>query len=137
MTTKLLALALLAASSNPRQIGVPIGKGETLATVQLGAPSGGWTVDRMMHSVGSVASTVADYAGEAKDKVKEMAAGAGDTAKHTAEKVQQWAGDAYDATSHVAGDFGKECTALVRRFPVPALLVGFGLGMLIGRSVRS
>ena len=94
------------------------------------------TVDRMMHGVGSVASTVADYAGEAKDKVKDLAAGAGDIAKHSAEKVQKWAGDAYDATSHVAGDFGKECTSLVKKYPIPALLVGFGLGMLVGRSIR-
>jgi ElaB/YqjD/DUF883 family membrane-anchored ribosome-binding protein len=95
--------------------------------------SGGGVMDSIRDEVKDVAHSVADFAHGAKDRLKEYAGEAGDTAKHAADKVQHWAGDAYDATAHAAGDFGKEVTALVRKYPVPALLVGFGIGMLLGR----
>ncbi|NVJ08457.1 DUF2135 domain-containing protein [Myxococcus sp. AM001] len=47
-------------SANPRQQGVPIGKGKTLPAVTLSAPSGGWTVDRMMLIEGTVSDTTID-----------------------------------------------------------------------------
>ncbi|NOJ82702.1 DUF2135 domain-containing protein [Myxococcus xanthus] len=47
-------------ASNPRQQGVPIGKGKTLPVVTLSAPSGGWTVDRMMLIEGTVSDTTID-----------------------------------------------------------------------------
>ncbi len=46
--------------SNPRQQGVPIGSGTKLAKVTLTAPSGGWTVDRMMLVEGSLSDTSID-----------------------------------------------------------------------------
>ena len=33
-------------------------------------------------------------------------------------------------------DFGSELTTMVRRYPIAAVLVGFGIGMLLGRSAR-
>jgi uncharacterized protein YfaP (DUF2135 family) len=45
---------------NPRQQGVPIGKGTKLAKVTLTAPSGGWTVDRMMLVEGTLSDTTID-----------------------------------------------------------------------------
>jgi hypothetical protein len=35
------------------------------------------------------------------------------------------------------GDFGKEITTMVRRYPIPALLVGFGVGLLLGRAAKA
>ena len=58
-------------------------------------------------------------------------------AEHAGEKAQKWAGDAYDATADTMGDFGKEVTSMVRKYPIPALLIGFGLGMLLGRAART
>ena len=94
-------------------------------------------MDRAKQTVGDVASSVADYAGAAKDKVKDLAVDAGDAAKVASDKVQKWAGDAYDATTHVAGDFGREVTSMVKKYPIPSLLVGFGLGLIVGRCVRT
>lgn len=94
-------------------------------------------VDRARQTVGGVAASVADYAGTAKDKAKNLAIEVGETAKVASDKVQKWAGEAYDATSHVAGDFGREVTSMVKKYPIPALLVGFGLGMIVGRSIRA
>ena len=56
----LAALLTQAPAANPRQQGVPIGKGKTLATVRLTAPAGGWTVDRMLSVEGTVSDTTID-----------------------------------------------------------------------------
>ncbi|MBN1206711.1 MAG: DUF2135 domain-containing protein [Myxococcaceae bacterium] len=59
MLPVILAL-LLTQSGNPRQQGVPIGTGKTLAKVTLSAPTGGWTVDRMMRVEGTLSDTSID-----------------------------------------------------------------------------
>ena len=74
----------------------------------------------------TVAHAVADYAGEV-----------GERARHAADRAQQWAGEAYDATAHAARDVGQELTSLVRRYPIPAVLVGFGMGVVMGRALRA
>jgi uncharacterized protein YfaP (DUF2135 family) len=55
-----LALLLTQTSGNPRQQGVPNGSGTQLAKVTLTAPSGGWTVDRMMLVEGTLSDTTID-----------------------------------------------------------------------------
>lgn len=60
LSVLLAALLTQAPSANPRQQGVPIGEGKTLATVRLSAPSGGWTVDRMLKVEGTVSDTTID-----------------------------------------------------------------------------
>ncbi|WP_426733737.1 DUF2135 domain-containing protein [Myxococcus faecalis] len=55
-----LLLSQTPPAANPRQQGVPIGKGKTLPTVRLSAPSGGWTVDRMMLIEGTVSDATID-----------------------------------------------------------------------------
>src|SRR5690242_2947310 len=58
MLPVLLAVLLSQApTAHPRQQGVPIGQGKTLPTVRLTAPSGGWTVDRMLLVEGTVSDT--------------------------------------------------------------------------------
>ena len=52
------------------------------------------------------------------------------------DKAQRWAGDAYDATSDAMGDFGKELTTMIRKHPLPSVLIGFGIGLLLGRAAR-
>jgi len=53
----------------------------------------------------------ADVAGQVKDKAQEYAT----TAAHKAE------------------DVGRGLTDLIRQYPMPALLVGFGLGFLVAQ----
>ena len=96
----------------------------------------GSTMDSVKEEVKAVAHSVADIASGAKDKVREFADDAAQQTKQAAEKVQKWAGDAYEASGQAAGDFGREVTSFVRKYPVPALLVGFTLGMLLGRVSR-
>ena len=42
----------------------------------------------------------------------------------------------YDSVAHTAGDFNKEVTDLIKKHPVPALLIGFGVGLLMGRALK-
>jgi uncharacterized protein YfaP (DUF2135 family) len=57
-------LALLVCTALPAAAreaeGVPIGKGKTKSTVTLNAPTGGWTVDRMILVSGTVSDTTID-----------------------------------------------------------------------------
>jgi ElaB/YqjD/DUF883 family membrane-anchored ribosome-binding protein len=77
-----------------------------------------------------------DMASTARDKVEDWAGDARDAVQHAGEKAQRWAGDAYDATADSVSDFGNEVTAMVRKHPLPALLIGFGVGLLLGRTMR-
>jgi ElaB/YqjD/DUF883 family membrane-anchored ribosome-binding protein len=87
---------------------------------------GGSFVDTVRDNAQSAMSAVGDYAGQARDM-----------AGNAADRVQHWAEDAYDYAGKHAGDLGQEMTSLIRRYPVQALLVGFGVGLLLGRVVRA
>src|SRR5262245_247202 len=76
----------------------------------------------------------ADVAGRAPEKAREWADDAYDAAKDAGQRVQRWAGEAYDAAADRVGDFGKECSTLIRRHPLQAVLIGFGVGLLLGRA---
>ena len=65
------------------------------------------------------------WAGDAKEAVQ-----------HAGEKAQKWAGDAKDVAADAVGDFGREVSSLVRKHPLPSLLIGFGVGLLVGRAAR-
>ena len=126
-----------------------------------GARQGGGTgtVEGLKGHAQSAVNTLTDYAGQAKDKAQDAIHSATDSVGHAAEKVQRWAGDAYGSASEGVGhaadkaqrwagdaydmsaehvkDFGQELTGMVRRYPLPAILVGFGVGLLIGRTSRA
>ncbi|MBI3180207.1 MAG: histidine kinase, partial [Deltaproteobacteria bacterium] len=54
----LVVCALL--SAGERQVGVPIGQGKSKPKVTLTAPTGGWTIDRMILVEGSVSDATVD-----------------------------------------------------------------------------
>jgi ElaB/YqjD/DUF883 family membrane-anchored ribosome-binding protein len=92
--------------------------------------------DRVKENAQHVADKAGEYASQAREKVADWAGGAGDAARQAGEKVQRWAGDAYSATSDAMGDFGKELTTMIRKHPLPSVLIGFGIGLLLGRAAR-
>jgi len=96
----------------------------------------GGMVDKAKDAAQHLADRAGDYASQARDKVGEWAGDAGDAARQAGHRVQEWAGDAYDYASDHVGDFGKDVTAMIRRNPIPAVLIGFGLGLLLGRSAK-
>ena len=60
LSVLLAALLTQTAPVSARQQGVPIGRGDKLPTVRLSAPSGGWTVDRMLLIEGTVSDATVD-----------------------------------------------------------------------------
>src|SRR5262245_46027011 len=94
-------------------------------------------MDRAKDAAHNVADRAGDVAGTVREKAQDWAGDARDAVQHAGERVQRWAGDAYDATAEQVGDFGKELTNLVRKHPIPALLIGFGVGLLLGRAARA
>ncbi len=93
-------------------------------------------VDRVKEGASHLLDNAGNITGQAREKVADWAGEAGDVAKQAGQKVQAWAGDAYDATADKVGDFGKEVTSLIRKHPLPSLLIGFGVGLLVGRAAR-
>lgn len=75
-----------------------------------------------------------EVAHQAREKVEEWAGDAKEAVQHAGEKAQKWAGDAKGAAEDAVGDFGREVSSLVRKHPLPALLIGFGVGLLVGRG---
>jgi len=97
------------------------------ATDRIGnqGDAGGF-VDKVQDQAQSAMHAVGDFAHTARDRVGAYAG-----------KVEHWAEDAYEHAGEYARDFGHEVTSLIRRYPVQALLVGFGIGLLLGRVARA
>lgn len=91
----------------------------------------GSVVETVKETAQDVASGAANLAGRAKETAQEWASAAGDAAGQAGEKVQEAASYAMDR----AGDFGQELTRLIRRNPVSALLISFGIGFLLARTL--
>lgn len=87
-----------------------------------------------------VAATVTSAAQDVASRVTE-------TAGTAATKAQELAGSAVTAVTDAVAGVGTyvqdkglqglsgDLTALIRRYPVPALLIGLGIGFVLGRSV--
>jgi hypothetical protein len=86
-------------------------------------------VGAVKDKVHDVAAGASELVGKATDKAQQWASSVGDAAVYAKDKAQQMA----SATVEKAGDLGKDVTALIRRHPIPALLVGIGTGFLIGQ----
>lgn len=120
----------------------------------------------MKEKARDMASGAAEVAGQAKEKAQEWASTAAEKAGEARATVGQGMesiagkirekgpqqGMLGSATSSVAdtveaagtylqehdfADMGKEVTNLIRRYPIPTLLVGIGLGFLLARATRS
>ena len=83
-------------------------------------------VDTVKDNAQSAMNAVGEFTHTARDRI-------GDYAGQVGDKVQNWAEDAYDSAGNYAKDFGQEVTTLVKKYPVQSLLVGFGVGLLVGR----
>jgi len=87
------------------------------------------TIQQVKDQAKEVVDSASDLANKAKDKVQEIAS---NVATQVKDKGQEFAHTAAER----AEDLGVELTNMVRRYPVQALLVGFGIGLLMGRVSR-
>jgi len=90
----------------------------------------GQAKDKANEVTAQVSDKVSELAGQAKDKASELAGQAKD-------KAQEWATEAAQMTGATVKDLGNELTDLIRRYPAPALLIGFGLGFMIAKASSS
>lgn len=91
--------------------------------------STGGAIQKMKDQASEVVENATEMASQAKDKVQDIAS---KVATQVKDKGQELA----SAAAEKAQDLGKELTDLVRRYPVQALLIGFGIGLFLGRSSR-
>ncbi len=107
------------------------------------------------HMAGSVAQQTREAASTVSHKAEGAAATVGEGMTSMAQTLREQAprtGMLGSAASNVAdtlerggrylqeeglGGMGEELTNLIRRNPLPALLIGFGVGYLIARATRS
>jgi hypothetical protein len=85
----------------------------------------------MTSTAQNVASRVTQTAGMAADKAQEVAGSAATAVTDTVAGVGTYVQD-----KGVLG-LSEDLTGLIRRYPVPALLIGLGIGFVLGRSVRT
>jgi ElaB/YqjD/DUF883 family membrane-anchored ribosome-binding protein len=80
----------------------------------------------------NLASSASNLASEAKETVQEWSCAASQAASRVKVKAQEFASTA----AHRAESLGEDATTLIRRYPVQALLIGFGAGFLLSRLRR-
>jgi hypothetical protein len=85
-----------------------------------------------------------DAAGNVADKAREWTGGAVDAVKESdvVNKAGEYVSDAWETGSrylqeHNFKDMAEDVAGVIRRNPIPALLVGIGLGFILARSLRS
>lgn len=83
-------------------------------------------MDTVKEGAESAVNTVTEFATDAKDKVGQWTSDATGAAR-----------SAIGCTTDTMKEFSGEVTDFVKKYPIQAVLVGFGVGLLIGRTVRS
>ena len=106
-------------------------KGSSGRVGTAGSPSG-FAAPQENRGTATIADKVRDTAADAWHKTEDLASGAVDSVKGAAQSVAHAAEHAYDATKEKTGELADSLTCMIRRNPVPAVLVGLGLGFLIG-----
>jgi hypothetical protein len=79
-----------------------------------------------------MATSASQVAGKVKDTAEEWASSVGSAAVQAKDKSQEVVG----AAAENVGEVGQEVTALIRRYPLPALLVGAGVGFLLAKMLQ-
>jgi hypothetical protein len=97
----------------------------------------GQAKDKAKELTDQVSDKVGEMATQAKDKAQEWATEAGDAMHHAKDKAQEWATEAAEKTGATMKDLGNELTEFIRRYPAPALLIGFGLGFMLAKVSTS
>lgn len=106
----------------------------------------GWTQEARDTARATAKGSEGSTAGGVVEAVQDVAAGASELFTQGKETVQEWATAAADVAGQVkdkavelastaadrAGDLGQDVTRLIRRYPLQALLIGFGVGFGVG-----
>jgi ElaB/YqjD/DUF883 family membrane-anchored ribosome-binding protein len=101
-------------------------------------------MDRARDVAGNVADKARDVAGNVADTARDWAAGAVGAVKDNAavNKAEEYVSEAWETGSryfqeHNFKDMAEDVAGVIRRNPIPAMLIGVGLGFILARSLRS
>ena len=108
------------------------GKGIAQVTSDRTKEATSGVVGAAKEKVQDMAEGASQLAGKVKDTAEEWASSVGSAAVQAKDKVQGVAGAAVEKV----GEVGQELTALIRRYPLPALLTGVGVGFLLAHLLQ-
>ncbi len=101
-------------------------------------------MDRAKDVASNVADKARDVASNVADTAKDWASGAVSAVKDSdvVNKTGEYVSDAWESGSrylheHSFQDMAEDVAGVIRRNPIPALLVGIGIGFILARSLRS
>jgi len=115
----------------------------------------GQAVDRAKEAASSVGEMISHTASNVGRKADDLTSSAGSSIKNFGDTIREHApkegmiGDAAKTVAGTTNQVGRyleeeglsgmfeDMTSLIKRNPIPAILVGVGLGVLIGRVMRS
>jgi len=116
---------------------------------------GSEAMDKAKEAVSSVSEMASHAATNLGKKADELTATAGTNVKHLGEKIEEQGphGGMLGQASHAVADtlrssghyieearlsgMAGDLTGLIRRNPIPAVLIGIGIGFLVGRAMRA
>jgi len=84
-----------------------------------------------------VADKTKDMADQAMGKAKEAMSSVGEMASQASHTVAETLreGGKYIEEANLSG-MAEDCTRMIRQYPVPAILIGVGVGFILGRAMR-
>jgi len=114
------------------------------SAVETARDTASGVADRAKDMAGQVADRAKDMAGNVANSARSWASGAVDAVKQNdmVNKAEDYVSDAWESGSryfqeHNLKDMADDVAGVIRRNPIPALLVGVGLGFILARSLRS
>ena len=110
-----------------------LGKGQIDKAADQTKDATSGVVDAVKEKMHNAVDGTADFVDTATHKAQEWAHNVGDAAVLTKDKAQEMA----SATSDTAVDLSKEATDLIRRYPIPAMLLGIGTGFLLAQLLHA
>jgi len=118
------------------------------SAIDAGADKAKSATDWVAEKAEGVKDTAVNLAETVQDRAKTMARSFNETANRAKDKAGEWLGDAaepvqkfveqgYDESKKALNDFSRDATAMIRQYPLAAVAIGLGIGVLIGRVAGS
>jgi ElaB/YqjD/DUF883 family membrane-anchored ribosome-binding protein len=82
-----------------------------------------------------IAASASQFASDVKDKAQELTSNVADRAEQAWESTKQCTQDMAARVADTAEDAFEGVTTFIRRYPLPSLLVGFGIGFLMAECL--
>jgi ElaB/YqjD/DUF883 family membrane-anchored ribosome-binding protein len=96
----------------------------------------GSVLDTVKEKAQDFASGASDLAGQVKDRASDLASNIGHQASQAWDSTRHGVEHAASAVSDQAGEAFDNVTGMIRRYPIPSLLIAFGVGFLVAQVIQ-